>query len=59
MEVHEVLQFVTTVVPMGVTMASDWAIGEVFGGVCCANGCFEVPTDDGGGIFWAFSHDFI
>jgi hypothetical protein len=44
---------------MGIPMAADWAVEEIFGGVCCADGDIEITANDGGGIRWAFSHNLV
>ena len=53
---YEVSEFVTAVIPTGVPMADDWAVEEVFCGVCRAEGCIEAAADYGHGICRAFLH---
>ncbi len=46
MEIHKVSQLVAAVVAVDVAMAANWAVREVFIGVCLSNRCIKVAAYD-------------
>jgi hypothetical protein len=44
---------------MWISLAPNWAIEEIFVGICRANGHVEVAANYGGGVCRALSHNFV